>query len=231
MGVEKVRKDDTARTFEFLFRFNRVWINSRLLLLLLIVTMHLIICYIFGFNVDLRTSFSGTCLVELRPIAPTDLDWTASGYIKINNKTFLYSDLGNVYRYRGINTMEFDTNTCGARNWKWFDTYDYDVPNNFFAFNPNCSGTNTQFEAYFSSQTANGSSILLGITVDDAMTHLYPTAISKLLEAGVNVTDLARRSMFAFVLQGGHPNKTIMIKHLSGITFITLSVEITISGT
>ena len=36
MGVEKVRKDDTARTFEFLFRFNRVWINSRLLLLLLL---------------------------------------------------------------------------------------------------------------------------------------------------------------------------------------------------
>ena len=35
MGVEKVRKGDTARTFEFLFRFNRVWINSRLLLLLL----------------------------------------------------------------------------------------------------------------------------------------------------------------------------------------------------
>ena len=35
MGVEKVRKDDTARTFEFLFRFNRVWINGRLLLLLL----------------------------------------------------------------------------------------------------------------------------------------------------------------------------------------------------
>ena len=25
-----VRKDDTAHTFEFLFRFNRVWINSRL---------------------------------------------------------------------------------------------------------------------------------------------------------------------------------------------------------
>ena len=32
MGVEKVRKDDTARTFEFLFRFDRVWINNRLLL-------------------------------------------------------------------------------------------------------------------------------------------------------------------------------------------------------
>ena len=37
MGVEKVRKDDTARTFEFLFRFNRVWINTRLLLLLFII--------------------------------------------------------------------------------------------------------------------------------------------------------------------------------------------------
>ena len=36
MGVEKVRKDDTARTFEFLFRFGRVWINGRLLLLLFI---------------------------------------------------------------------------------------------------------------------------------------------------------------------------------------------------
>ena len=35
MGVEKVCKDDTACTFEFLFRFNRVWINSRLLVLLL----------------------------------------------------------------------------------------------------------------------------------------------------------------------------------------------------
>ena len=34
MGVEKVRKDDTALTFEFLFRFNRVFIYSRLLLLL-----------------------------------------------------------------------------------------------------------------------------------------------------------------------------------------------------
>ena len=32
-GVEKVCKDDTAHTFGFLFRFNRVWINSRLLLL------------------------------------------------------------------------------------------------------------------------------------------------------------------------------------------------------
>ena len=37
MGIEKVRKDDTARTFEFLFRFNRVWINGRLLLLLLLL--------------------------------------------------------------------------------------------------------------------------------------------------------------------------------------------------
>ena len=44
MGVEKVRKDDTALTFEFLFRFNRVWINSRLLLLLL---------YIMGYVVGL----------------------------------------------------------------------------------------------------------------------------------------------------------------------------------
>ena len=36
-GCGEVRKDDTARTFEFLFRFNRVWINSRLLLLLLCI--------------------------------------------------------------------------------------------------------------------------------------------------------------------------------------------------
>ena len=34
MSVEKVRKDDTARTYEFLFMFYRVWINSRLLLVL-----------------------------------------------------------------------------------------------------------------------------------------------------------------------------------------------------
>ena len=33
MGVEKVCKADTARTFEFLFRFNRVWINRTSLLL------------------------------------------------------------------------------------------------------------------------------------------------------------------------------------------------------
>ena len=35
MVVEKVRKDDTASTFEFQFGFNRVWINGRLVLLLL----------------------------------------------------------------------------------------------------------------------------------------------------------------------------------------------------
>ena len=34
MGIEKVRKDDTAHTFEFLFKFNMVWIYSKLLLLL-----------------------------------------------------------------------------------------------------------------------------------------------------------------------------------------------------
>ena len=34
MGVEKVRKDDTARTFEFLFKVNWVWINTSRLLLL-----------------------------------------------------------------------------------------------------------------------------------------------------------------------------------------------------
>ena len=36
-GCGEVRNDDTARTFEFLFRFNRVWINSRLLLLFIII--------------------------------------------------------------------------------------------------------------------------------------------------------------------------------------------------
>ena len=35
MGVEKVCEDDTARTFEFLVRFNRAWINNRLLIWLL----------------------------------------------------------------------------------------------------------------------------------------------------------------------------------------------------
>ena len=37
MGVEKVRKDDLARNFEFLFRFNKVWINSRLLCIIIII--------------------------------------------------------------------------------------------------------------------------------------------------------------------------------------------------
>ena len=35
-GCKKDGKDNMALTFEFLFRFNRVWINSRLLLLLLL---------------------------------------------------------------------------------------------------------------------------------------------------------------------------------------------------
>ena len=42
LGVEKVRKDDTARTFEFLFRFNRLWMNTRLLLLLLLLNINTI---------------------------------------------------------------------------------------------------------------------------------------------------------------------------------------------
>ena len=45
MGVEKVRKDDTARTFENWENNKRVWINSRPLLLLLLLLL-------------LKTSFS-----------------------------------------------------------------------------------------------------------------------------------------------------------------------------
>ena len=61
MGIEKVRKDDTARTFEFLFRFNRVWINSRLLLLLLITPEKSLDSY----------EFHGWSLMEYGELVPT----------------------------------------------------------------------------------------------------------------------------------------------------------------
>ena len=65
MGVEKVRKDDTARTFEFLFRFNRVWINSRLLLLLKNVFFQkLVLFYIYYRFTNIISNFLIKCQIS-----------------------------------------------------------------------------------------------------------------------------------------------------------------------
>ena len=49
MGIEKVRKDDTARTFEFLFRFNRVWIAGYIIIIIILLQSFQIIYDVFIF--------------------------------------------------------------------------------------------------------------------------------------------------------------------------------------
>ena len=122
--------------------------------------------------------------------------------------------------------MELDVNTRRASNWKWFDTCEW--PPSFYGNNPKCHGNTSEFIEYFTSQVSVGT-VLLGITMDDPMGNLSP-AFGMLKEAGIDVSDLKPRAMFAFVVQKGFPEKTLFLKSDPQPEAITLSVTISDTG-
>ena len=121
--------------------------------------------------------------------------------------------------------MNLDMNSCTASNWKWFDTYAID---NASVNDPRCSGQTPALMNYFSNQITNGT-IVLGITDDEPIWTLGP-ALSMLLGAGIDVTDVMRYGMFAFVMQKGYPAKTVLVKSNARPTGLSLAVTVTRTG-
>ena len=119
--------------------------------------------------------------------------------------------------------MDFDINTCTASNWKWFDT-DCTGTHCYYPSFPNCSGGTDEFISYFSNVTHG--TVLLGVTMDDPMKNLSQ-AFPMLLHAGIDVENLTIQSMFAFVMQKGFANKTVLKKSFPQPSAITLAVTIT----
>ena len=116
--------------------------------------------------------------------------------------------------------MELDITNCTARRWKWFDTCACPTVQN-----TQLTGGSTEFVDYFTNHVSKGT-VLLGVTMDEPTKNLGSTATQMLKDAGVNIADMGFRSMFAFVLQKGYPNKTVYIKRPSQPSATLLSVNI-----
>ena len=183
-----------------------------------------VLLYVRVFNIS-----TGYCTVALK-------SWQYSspnpdGYIAVNGKKYLdvrWSDHICEHMngtHRGINIMEFDMETCSASNWKWFDTDGY--PPKYFPTCPSCTGETPILIDYLSHNVSIGT-VLLGISIDDSMRTLEP-AWPVLLAAGIDVKDLYYRAMFAFVMQEGFKNKTVLKK--SQPTFKPIELFVTITET
>ena len=95
---------------------------------------------------------------------------------------------------------------CTASGLKWFDTYS--STSRFNEAMPN-RGTTQDFINYFTGLATN--TVLLGISCDDAYSELS-SALPMLRAAGVDVDDVDYSGMFAFILQKGYPEKTVLVK-------------------
>ena len=180
--------------------------------------------------------WTGYCDVELRSyaygnIVPSERE--SYGYIKINNQTFLKGDMSEAYflhpgvtNFRGINTMEFEFDTCSANNWKWFDTCSHRPK--YYNNSIRCSGETVEFIEYFTTHVSN-STVLLGVTMDDPMLNMNQS-FPMLMDAGIHVGEYPARSMFAFVTQKGAKDKTVLAKSGPQFHGITISVRISKTG-
>ena len=103
--------------------------------------------------------------------------------------------------------MTFNMQKCSANTWMWYDTSDFKP--SMYGCDVRCRGNGTFLDRYLC-HVSNGT-VLLGITMDDPSTRLGP-ALSSLLDAGIDVSDLSPQAMFAFVMQKGFRNKTLSTK-------------------
>ena len=113
---------------------------------------------------------------------------------------------------------------CTTRDLKWFDTHSATDRANEVPSNP---GTTQDFINYFNGLTPG--TALLAISCDAAYADLS-SALPMLNTAGVSVSDVGMRGMFAFVLQKGYPGKTVMVKRQSSAQCSALSLNVSTTG-
>ena len=227
------------RTSEKHITYLSKWIHCNLIWWKRLDYIYKIVIFMCNLHYRLHSRFlcsTEYCKVELRSFSMHNTGTEQYSYIAVNNVTFLlgctaaaaYPNCNPqpvVLRLRGVNLMTMDMNSCNASDWKWFDTYSLD---NAFVNDPRCSGQTPALMNYFSNQITNGT-IVLGMTNDEPAWSLGP-ALPMLLGAGINVADVTRFGMFAFVMQKGYPAKTVFVKSNARPTGLSLAVTVTRTG-
>jgi dTDP-4-dehydrorhamnose reductase len=99
------------------------------------------------------------------------------------------------YTARGFNTAEIDLSDCSINNFRNFDTY----------------GSSTYSDALAAYITGlPPTTVLVGVTADEASVSLTQAAKDTLLSIGVNVTQLQYRDKVAFIAQVDRPSVAVM---------------------
>ena len=123
-------------------------------------------------------------------------------------------DVNQDSNYKGINTFVLNVNEHSISGWRRFDTW-ADVNQAY------------DFIEYFN-QLRDGA-VLIGVTADEPFQYLDP-ALRLLKAAGVDLYDVHGKGLagkFAFILQKGYPEKTLMRKHNAGGNALELNISIT----
>ena len=130
------------------------------------------------------------------------------GFISVDAKYMFQAEFkgaGTTYK-RGINTVVVDPIQCSAGDPQSFDT----------------SASSASLITYLHSLPQG--TILTGVTCDDPFNSLAP-AFPLLLSMGVDVSDVGSRGMFAFILQIGYKNGTILSKAKARPDPVTMVVQ------
>ena len=119
------------------------------------------------------------------------------GFIQVNNVVTLKGSFGTRAdwpNYRGVNTMILDLDECSADQWKQFDTW--------------AEITEAVNLVTYLNSLPHGT-ILLVVSFDES-THFLSPAYDKLRAAGADVHSVGYSGMFAFIMQAGYPEKTVL---------------------
>ena len=124
-----------------------------------------------------------------------------SGYVKLNGDTVWeggWCGSGKPHP-RGVNILLVDPVTCLVQESRRFDTH-LDA------------GASTELSDYLEEV---GKEIIVGVSADEPMESMQPSALTALKKIGADVSGVGFRGSFGFVAQKGLPSKTVLQKALS----------------
>ena len=161
---------------------------------------------------------AGSCNVEIQSYGAEDRSDQNFGYIEVNGRRAFNASWSGIHgsNYRGINTMILDPVACLAVDWHQWDVLGY----------ASAAGDLVAYINYL-----RDGAILLAATADEASFNLQP-AVQTLTTAGVplsatsSYTEINYRGKYAFVLQKGYPEKTVMAMASRGADSLKIKVHL-----
>lgn len=124
-------------------------------------------------------------------------DSTKYGYIRTSGGSFEEILVpGDISKNRGVTLVELDATNCTTRNRQRFDTY---------------ASADDRVQLLETLQSATAGTIIVGVTADSAEYDgaFQNSAGSYFTRYNMNITGLASRDKFSFIIQKGYPKKTI----------------------